>query len=129
MKLSGFRETADYYTGKVSEINRQLAFVGIAVVWIFKRIENNIIHIPDELILPLLLFTITLFFDLLHYILGSIIWSVFHRNQERKHKNEDDEVLAKVQLTYPIYLIWGLKLLTNLIGYLCLIIFIWEAMK
>ena len=43
MKLSDYRETYYEFSGKASDVTRQLAFAGIAIVWIFK-IEEYLIH-------------------------------------------------------------------------------------
>lgn len=37
MKLYEYKETYEGHTSTLSNINRSIAFVGIAVVWIFKK--------------------------------------------------------------------------------------------
>lgn len=37
MKLENYKKDNQYFTGKLSEINRYLAFSGIAIIWIFKE--------------------------------------------------------------------------------------------
>src|SRR6478672_3157292 len=41
MKLSKYRETGEYFSGKASEIVRQLILAGIAIIWVFKIKVGN----------------------------------------------------------------------------------------
>lgn len=64
MKLAAARETYYYATGQVSQIARQLALAGIAVVWLFKAGEGSSFLLPDELALALVAFFAALILDL-----------------------------------------------------------------
>jgi len=37
MNLQDYRDDFYTYSGKASDISRQLAFAGIAIIWIFKK--------------------------------------------------------------------------------------------
>ena len=52
MKLQGYR--ADFYTysGKASDLSRQLAFAGIALIWLFKKDDAGRLSIPPDLVMP-----------------------------------------------------------------------------
>ena len=63
-----------------SEIVRQLALAGIAVIWIFKTVQSQI---PPELVLPLALIAVTLVLNFFQYFLAAIIWGLFSRHQEK----------------------------------------------
>jgi hypothetical protein len=39
MKLQDYRNDFYLFSGKASDISRQLAFAAIAIIWIFKRTE------------------------------------------------------------------------------------------
>ena len=80
MKISEAREFYYFNTGKTSEIVRQLALAGIAVVWIFKTGQTQL---PSELILPLSLIIATLILDLLQYFVAATIWGLYSRYQEK----------------------------------------------
>lgn len=95
MKLSDARENYYFYTGKVSEIGRQLAFAGIAIIWLFKLEDEN--SLPLELIEPLRLIVASLAIDLAHYFYAALAWGVFHRVKEKRlaaSKMLDAEFLA-----------------------------------
>ena len=47
-KLSEFKEDYYHFTGKLSDINRQIAFAGIALIWVFKKGKEVNFQIDDE---------------------------------------------------------------------------------
>ena len=49
MKLSEYKKTYEDFSGKASNVVRQLSFAGIAVIWIFKVQSNGSLKIPDTL--------------------------------------------------------------------------------
>ena len=81
MKLSEFRKDKDTLTGKASDVSRQLAYAGIAVVWIFKQTENGVSSVPKEFLLPIFLFAASLAADLMQYVYAGIAVSIFHRRR------------------------------------------------
>jgi hypothetical protein len=119
MKLKFKEFRADYYlfSGKASDIARQLALAGIAVVWIFKVQQGMNLTLPAALLLPALLFVATLGLDLLHYVLAALIWGAFTQWHRSRNVQDDDEVTASGVLNYPaLVLFWG-KLVAVCIGY------------
>jgi hypothetical protein len=71
------RDLHKHYNQNTSQYVRQLAFAGIAVIWLFKINSLPNIDLPRSFISPLLLFVITLMLDFIHFALGS--W-LFGRN-------------------------------------------------
>src|SRR5688572_21016647 len=109
MKLEEFKKDADFFSSKASEMTRNLAFAGIAVIWIFKNPLANTPTLatqllPVDLILPLGLFCLSLISDLLQYLAGFIATDSFHRSQEKKGKKPSDEVTANPLINIPTYL-------------------------
>jgi len=82
MKLSGYKDDYYYFTGKLGDINRQIAFAGIAIIWIFKKEDGENIILCKDLIFPSILFAIALACDLLQYIYQSLTWAIFYRLKE-----------------------------------------------
>ena len=107
MKLKEYKDTFYYFSGKASDISRQLAFAGIAVIWLFRL---NVIppKIPSDLLIPLALLVSALFFDLAQYGTGTIIWGVYQWKKERdlqeKYKHKDLSQLDEVELDHPSWL-------------------------
>lgn len=122
MTLSDY--LASYYelSGKASDVSRQLAFAGIAVIWVFHQGHGSAVDVPGSLIAPAALFIGGLACDLLQYVSGTLIWGAFHRIQERRLGAG-----SKKPLTAPAYFNWpGLfffwsKLGLTLIGHLLLL--------
>ncbi len=127
MKLSDYRETYYEFSGKTSDIARKLAFVGIALVWIFKTEAKPAPTIAQELHLPTVLLALTLTFDLLQYIAGTLIWGVFQWFEERKLADikEDPELQTPPCFKWPQLFFFCLKLVTILWAYYLLVIYIW----
>ena len=128
MKLSNYLQ--DYYsiTGKTSDVARQLAFAGIALIWIFKSGDSRTFQIPKDFIYPLGIFCFALACDLLQYIIGSIIWGSFHRYHERKltDPKEDPDLLAPAWLNWPINTFFMLKLIAVISAYFLLLHYFWS---
>ena len=123
MKIKEVRKLVDTFTSKASELSRQLAFAGVAVIWIFKNSSQNAV-IPDDLVLPLFLLVLTLTFDFLQYVFGSIEWSIFSHIQENKYncEHEDQEVDSSpwwINLAHTIC--FYLKILTIVVAYVFIV--------
>jgi len=65
MKLNQVWELSKEGTAKVSELIRQIAYAGIAIIWIFRTTNNTIL---DSLVLPAILLILALLLDLIQYI-------------------------------------------------------------
>ena len=75
MRLREIRSDYERYSTKVSDINRQLIFAGIAIVWLFRASNDggNTIF-PTELHPTLFYFILSFGADILQYSLQSIYW-------------------------------------------------------
>jgi len=118
MKLSEYRETYEYFSGKLSDVARQLAFAGIALVWLFKIDIKPVPKVPGELLLPLALIAIGLLCDLLHYIVATCIWQKFHRTNEKRRRtlSDDEDIEAPWFYPIPINFLFLLKIGCILVG-------------
>lgn len=125
MKLSEFRKDKDTLTGKASDVSRQLAYAGIAVVWIFKQTENGVSSVPKEFLLPIFLFAASLAADLMQYVYAGIAVSIFHRRKElsknRVDEKSDPEVKAPKQINWATWFLYGLKIVCVMVGYVLLL--------
>jgi|SRR5690554_15848 len=125
MKLSDYKKDYYQYTSLASTTSRQLALAGIALVWVFKIQGVSGFELPNALLLPLVGLILSLFFDLLQYCLGSIIWGSFHRYHEKKRllPGDDPSLEAPAYLTWPINLFFLLKIIAVLISYWFLLLY------
>jgi len=124
MKIKTYIEEANYFSGKASEINRSLTYAGIAIIWIFNNSKNGVIDLPYSLYLPLLLFISSIVIDLLQYVLAYLLWSQYLNNKENRDKSEEDDVREIEWQSVLVDLIWGIKLVVNVIGFVLLLIFL-----
>ena len=88
MNFQELRTTKDNYTRQTSDLNRNLAFAGIAVIWIFVSMKSECLYIPLYLLIALLLFVLTLTLDLLQYVFLSISWVLFFRYVEKRNNDK-----------------------------------------
>ncbi|WP_404466246.1 hypothetical protein LG331_08145 [Vreelandella aquamarina] len=118
MSLKTCWDTFYTNTGNASAIARQLAFAGIAVVWIFTESEEGGLSLHASLLWPSLLFVIALACDFLQYLSGSIVWYCFARHKERKLGADcKDEFGWDDWLNYPGYIFFWSKCAVVLIAY------------
>lgn len=117
MKLKDARDAYYFYSGKASDVSRQLALAGIALVWIFKVGDATVLTIPADLMRPALAFVLTLLLDILQYGIGALIWGGFARQRERDSVGDDAEFLAPRQLNWPTVTLFWAKLILISVGY------------
>lgn len=120
MKLRDARQAYDYYTGKLSDVTRQLCFAGVAVVWVFVVKESGSFSLASNLKISLGFFVTALALDLLHYLSSSVTWGIFHRYKEMCKTGEDAEFLAPLWINFvPLIFFWS-KVFFALFGYISL---------
>ena len=126
MRLSDVQQAYDYFSGKASELARQLSFAGIAVIWVFRREGLETTQIPNALILPGLFFCLALACDLLHYVAGTVAWGTFHRLREKKITKDahDPVVTAPQYINWPQNVFFTAKLISVGVGYALLLRFL-----
>src|SRR5690348_16601228 len=84
MKLKDAREFYYERSAKVSDLTRQLAFAGIAVVWVYKVGPDTRPSVAPDFLIPLIFFAVALFFDFLQAIWGAGAWGAFARLKEKR---------------------------------------------
>jgi hypothetical protein len=102
MKLDDYRKVYEDFSGKLSDVARQLAFAGIALIWLFKVDSKPGQRIPPDLLPPAALLAMGLFCDLLQYVFGTVIWQRFHRKHEKLRKSEAKDTALEAPWYYPI---------------------------
>jgi hypothetical protein len=131
MKLQDYREVFYTYSGKASEITRQLALAGIAIIWIFKKGDaTTALTIPHELIWPGILILISLALDLSQYFLASAIWRLYYRKNEKAGIDEDAELPRHdPRLEWPIWAIYCVKVLCMIAAYVLILRYLTKALS
>jgi len=122
MKLTYVRGSFDAFSGKVSDLSRQLALAGIAIIWIFK-IDNKVrFNLPNDLYWPLYFLCLSLLTDLFQYIYGTIAWGIVLRNCGKDE--DDDNLKVSPRINTPTWILFMLKVLLLLISYYYLLKFL-----
>jgi hypothetical protein len=129
VKLHDYRETFYTFSGKASDLNRQLAFAGIAIIWLFKKEPLSGLTVPRELVLPGLLIVASLTVDMLQYCIASVLWRTFYRSKEKLKVAEDKEIWHGEWWERPIWFAFWLKIALILCAYCFLIRFLWSAIS
>ncbi len=109
MKLAGYKKAYEDLSGTASGVNRQLAFAGIAVIWVFRHGEGAGCSIPDDLVAPLLCFTLALAFDLGQYVCGALLWHWFYRCHERNGVKQDGDIVAPTWKNRATWWLFSMK--------------------
>lgn len=92
MKLKDAIATSDTYSGKTSEIVRQLSLAGIAIVWVFKSGTADKPQLDPKLIGAALFIVCALFLDLLQYMSSFYIWLGYVRFKEKKGLTDESDL-------------------------------------
>ena len=128
MTLEEAREHYYSHSGQASSAARQLAFAGIAAVWILST-DNDLIPVEfSGLLLPLLLFVSGIFFDLVQYYYLASFWGIFARQKEKSGLTEFSGApdwsnrigigcwVAKGVVVVAGYVVLGLELVSAILG-------------
>ncbi|MFY0676786.1 MAG: hypothetical protein JXR18_05825 [Neptuniibacter sp.] len=126
MKLSEYRDNYYDLSSRASAVSRQIAFAGIAIVWIFKEgdVNERTLSLPHELLLPTIFLILSLAGDLLQYMTGAAIWGTYCRYKEVKcGTGTDPEFAVPVWINWPtLFFFWG-KVLSVITAYYLLFSF------
>lgn len=128
MKLSEIREAYEELSGKLSDVNRQLAFAGIGIIWIFKISDNNTTSIPNELFTPLLALIISLSIDLLQYLIQTFTWYFYYLYKHLQDSNEDQEVNEPEYLNCIPWLFLLFKVVALITAYVYMLDYLWRLL-
>jgi len=124
VRLEDCREAYYSHSTTASEVNRNLAFAALAVVWIFRLEQTAPTLLPTALIWPTILAVLSLGLDLLQYVTSAAIWGIYTRYKERSRISGKTEFLAPRQTNWPgLAFFWG-KIGSLIIAYVLLLKFL-----
>jgi hypothetical protein len=124
VRLQDYRDTFYEFSGKASDLSRQLAFAAIALIWLFKKDVGGQPTLPRELILPGILVVASLTLEMLQYCVASIIWRTFYRRKEEAGVGENVEIEHSEWLERPITLLFAAKIVCVVAAYIAIFIFL-----
>lgn len=117
------------YTAKASEVNRQLAFVGIAVIWILKNPDGCPLLFPDGIVFSLVCLIASLGLDLIQYLAGAInsliLFNILEKKVQLGKLKDNGNILSPTWFSnYISTPLFFLKILATLIAYIKLFNFL-----
>lgn len=128
MKLAVVRDTYYSHTSKAGDVGRQLAFAGIAVVWILHGRSDAWVF-PPSLLWTLASFGVYLVADFLQYAIASAVWGLYGWRKERGFDKaglepSQQEFKAPDQINIPALVMFCLKSAVLLIGGILLLVYV-----
>jgi hypothetical protein len=127
MKLEDCRKAYYEYSGKASDICRNLGFAGLALIWAFRITAGEKPVIPCVLRWAGILLVSGLALDFLQYISSTLIWGIYHRYKEKNGISEQKEFLAPRWINYPSIICFVIKQVSIFIAYILLVISMFNA--
>lgn len=129
MKLEQYRGAYYEYSGKASDIARQLGFAGIALIWAFKTNNSDgSFSLAPELLLAGALIVAGLSFDLLQYVVAAVIWGTYSRHKEKQGIKSGSNLDAPRYFNWPGLAFFTLKIVSILSAYVVLFCFLWNQL-
>ncbi|MCS6289769.1 MAG: hypothetical protein H8K10_12435 [Nitrospira sp.] len=128
MKVKDTLENYYYFSGKTSDLVRQLGFGGIALIWVFRYEANGTQTLPPELVWVGALVVLGLVLDLFHYISGTVVWGIYHRVKEKADPSETSNFRAPRAINWPALFCFWLKTLAIGTAYIKLLKFLWSRL-
>ena len=91
------------FSSQTSDNVRKLCFAGIAVIWVFKAGATGVtdLRIPGILVWSGGCIVVSLIFDFLQYLWGTIAWGMLHRSKEKAGVSKDDDFKAPAAINWP----------------------------
>jgi hypothetical protein len=126
MKLEDCRKAYYDYSGKTSDILRYIGYAGLAIVWVFRTTTENRTTIPHDLVWGGIFILCGLVFDILQYLIASVIWGYYHRYKENRI-SEDIEFKAPRYINWPANTFFALKAIAIIAAYWVLIKFLFHS--
>ena len=121
MKIEDAWEGYYAHTGKASDVSRQLALGGLAIIWLFYKDDSAAnLKIDPVLGLPTFLFVLALGFDLLQYLALSLVWGFWIKIKEKqllKSPQSDPDIEAPKHINKPGEVLFLVKILLVCVAY------------
>jgi hypothetical protein len=108
-----------------STVCRQLGFAGIALIWVFRIEVGDETRVDPGLLWPAVLIGASLASDLLHYVVGSAVWGIYHRSLEcRQQRGNELPVGFNRYANWPMLFFFWIKLALMIPAYTLIVWFL-----
>jgi hypothetical protein len=117
MKREDARAAYYEFSGKLSDIARQLSFAGIALIWLFHVDAGGKPQVEGRLWQGIVFIVVALSSDFLQYSYQTAAWGIFNRVQERRGHSPATEFHAPIWLNWPALAFFWVKILAVGLAY------------
>jgi hypothetical protein len=129
MSRRDVRDEYHLFTGKLSDITRQLSLAGIAVVWVFKITQGEDTVLPTTLFRVSLCLVGALAAEALQYASAAIAYGVYNWQLARRGVELDAQVERHGALNLLPLIFFVLKIVALTAGYALLLTFLLDKIK
>ena len=129
MKIQKMLDSYEESSSRVSDLTRQLAFAGIAVIWVLRIGESSGgIPFTSQVLFPLYLLVIGLGLDFAQYLYKTILWGSLNWYYWKQHQSNDADVVVSGSWNVPTHILFLSNILVVSCGMVLLLIVISEAL-
>jgi hypothetical protein len=121
MKRSNVDEEDKFYSGKTSDVVRQLALLGYAIMWVLKRDTPSGPAVSTEFQLPALFLALSLLLDFVQYFSGAIGWTWYNKSLYKAKVEPEANVTPPGRVYYAAYTAFFGKIVFLILGYVWLL--------
>jgi hypothetical protein len=118
------------FTGKLSDVTRQAAYAGLALIWIFKTGDAARYHLDRTLVWAGILLALALAFDVAQYA-----FSVVRRWRNARYEEtvrgvdyEGKDITLPTNVNHIPYALFALKVACVVIGYVILLYYLFRVL-
>ena len=110
-------QSTSKYAEKVSSLIKELAFVGIAIIWLFKTIKEESILLDEDLLISIFALISAVSSQFMQFLSQSLICAYY------SYKNK--EVKPTSFWYWLPWILWSISVIGCAIGYFYLMSYIW----
>jgi hypothetical protein len=111
----------DRYNQAVTDLCRQIAYAGIAVIWVFRVSAGGLNKLPRNLFIAGFLLVLCLFLDFCQNVAGSLLYDAYGRRKEKEIGNNEERFLQPNWLLWPMDLFFFAKVGALVVGYVLIL--------
>jgi hypothetical protein len=130
MTLDDLWDDVRELTAKLSDVSRQAAYAGLAVVWIFKTGDPSRYHLARSLLWAGALFALALGFDVAQYAYAAVHKWINARHEEtvRGVNYKGKDITLPKTILYVPYALFALKVATVAVGFVIMLSYLFQVL-
>jgi hypothetical protein len=124
--LADYRVDYEEFSGKASDVSRNLGFAAIATIWIFKNevVAGTSYALAGDLYWAGIGIALSLACELLQYVVSTAIWGWYWRSNEKEGLKPGAHLDAPAYYLWPGLFFFWTKLALMVVAYYKIIVFL-----